>query len=135
MESRLERSAKNWDILAPVIDTPSDDADYDTLLSDIEVAIELNRDRNSKTLIELIKSMSTAALNYQSNTNPTLDGNGMDALRYLIKLHRIRQNDLPEIGGQGVVSEVLSGKRALTLRHVKGLAKRFKVSPGTFIDL
>ena len=33
----------------------------------------------------------------------------------------------PEIGSQGVVSEVLAGKRALNLRQVKALAKRFAV--------
>jgi HTH-type transcriptional regulator / antitoxin HigA len=135
MESTLERAAKTWDMLAPVIDTPKDDHDYDKLLSDIEIAIDLNRDRNSKELLQLINSMSTAALNYQAGNSPKIESTGLDALRYLVKLHRVRQNDLPEIGSQGVVSEVLSGKRALTLRHVKGLSKRFKVSPNTFIDL
>ncbi len=135
MESTLERAAKTWDMLAPVIHTPRDDHDYDKLLSDIEVAIELNRDRNSKELLQLINSMSTAALNYQADNEPHIEGKGLDALRYLVKLHKVRQNDLPEIGSQGVVSEVLNGKRALTLRHVRGLSKRFKVSPSTFIDL
>jgi len=135
MESTLERAAKNWDMIAPVIDTPSDDNHYDTLLQNIEVAIELNRDRSSKTLLELINSMSTAALGYETHASPNLTGNGLDALRYLVKLHRVRQNELTEIGSQGVVSEVLNGKRALTLRHIRGLAKRFKVSPSTFIDL
>jgi HTH-type transcriptional regulator/antitoxin HigA len=34
---------------------------------------------------------------------------------------------LPEVGSQGVVSEVLAGKRALNLRQVQALAQRFRV--------
>ena len=135
MESTLERATKNWDMLTPIIDTPNDANDYDSLLQNIEVAIELNRGRNSRAMLELINSMSTAALGYQEHAAPNLTGKGIDALRYLVKLHRVRQNDLPEIGSQGVVSEVLNGKRALTLRHIRGLSKRFKVSPSTFIDI
>ena len=135
MESTLEKAVKTWGMRAPVIDTPKDNYDYDTLLENIEMAMNLNRDNNSKTMLELISTMSNAALRYQTGIDPHITGNGLDALKYLVKLHGIRQTDLPEIGSQGVVSEVLSGKRALTLRHIKGLSRKFKVSPSTFIDV
>ena len=48
-------------------------------------------------------------------------------LAFLMAEHGLRQSELPEIGSQGVVSEVLSGRRALNLRQVKALAKRFAV--------
>lgn len=41
--------------------------------------------------------------------------------------------DLPEIGSQGVVSEVLAGKRELNIRQVRALSVRFGVSAATFI--
>jgi HTH-type transcriptional regulator/antitoxin HigA len=47
--------------------------------------------------------------------------------------HGFKQSDLTEIGSQGVVSEILSGKRQLNIRQVKMLSKRFGVSPGVFI--
>jgi HTH-type transcriptional regulator/antitoxin HigA len=47
--------------------------------------------------------------------------------------HGLRQADLPEIGSQGVVSEILAGRRELNLRQVRALAERFGVSPATFI--
>ena len=40
----------------------------------------------------------------------------------------LRQSDLPEVGSQGVMSEVLAGKRRLNARQVKALAQRFKVA-------
>jgi HTH-type transcriptional regulator/antitoxin HigA len=39
----------------------------------------------------------------------------------------LRQFDLPEIGNQAKVSEVLAGKRTTNLRQAKALAGRFKV--------
>ncbi|MEO1801157.1 MAG: transcriptional regulator, partial [Cyanobacteria bacterium J06629_2] len=43
--------------------------------------------------------------------------------------------DLSEIGSQGVVSEILSGKRKLNVRQIQLLAERFHVSPATFFDV
>jgi HTH-type transcriptional regulator/antitoxin HigA len=47
--------------------------------------------------------------------------------------HGLKQSDLPEIGSQGVVSEILAGKRALNVRQVKTLSVRFGVSTATFV--
>ena len=54
-------------------------------------------------------------------------------LKFLMQQHDLRQSDLPEIGSQGVVSEVLAGRRELNARQIKRLAKRFGVSPAVFI--
>lgn len=54
-------------------------------------------------------------------------------LKFLIQQHGLRQADLPEVGSQGVVSEVLAGKRELNARQIKRLAKRFGVSPAVFV--
>ena len=48
--------------------------------------------------------------------------------------HDLGQSDLPEIGSQGVVSEIISGKRGLNVRQISCLAKRFNVSPGVFVE-
>ncbi len=45
----------------------------------------------------------------------------------------VEESDLSEIGIQGVVSEILSGKRQLNVRQIKILSNRFKVSPAVFI--
>jgi HTH-type transcriptional regulator/antitoxin HigA len=54
-------------------------------------------------------------------------------LRYLIDRHGLKQRDLAvELGGESVVSEVLSGKRRLNAAHIEELSKRFHVSPAVF---
>ena len=47
--------------------------------------------------------------------------------------HDLRQADLPEVGSQGVVSEILSGKRELNVRQIRALAGRFGVSAAVFV--
>jgi HTH-type transcriptional regulator/antitoxin HigA len=48
--------------------------------------------------------------------------------------HDLKQSELPEIGSQGVVSEVLKGTRNLNIRQIKKLSSKFKISPLVFIQ-
>lgn len=56
-----------------------------------------------------------------------------EVLRLLMEQHGLRQGDLPEIGSQGVVSEVLNGKRDLNVGQIRRLAERFAIEPATFL--
>lgn len=55
-------------------------------------------------------------------------------LRYLMDEHSLRQSDLREIGSQGVVSEIIKGRRELNVRQIRAQAKHFGVSPAVFIS-
>jgi HTH-type transcriptional regulator/antitoxin HigA len=56
-----------------------------------------------------------------------------DILRFLLDRHGLKQRDpAAELGGESVVSEVLSGKRKLNAMHIDQLSKRFHVSPAVF---
>jgi HTH-type transcriptional regulator/antitoxin HigA len=45
----------------------------------------------------------------------------------------LKQRDIAaELGGESVVSEVLSGRRRLNASHIEQLSKRFHVSPAVF---
>lgn len=134
MQETLERAVHHWNMVAPVIDTPKSYDDYQQLLRNLKETMELVENRPNSPLAGLIKIMSRAAEEYEKRHIVAEQGNALLALRYLIKLHNVKQADLREIGSQGVVSEILNGKRSLTIRHVRELAKRFNVSPSTFID-
>ena len=58
---------------------------------------------------------------------------GADLLRFFMEEHNLSQSDVPEVGSQGVVSEVLSGKRELNVRQIRALSERFGVSPSVFV--
>jgi len=71
--------------------------------------------------------------NYESKLHPLPPTNGVDTLKFLMEQHGLKQTDLHEIGSQGVVSEILTGKRELNLRQVRALSERFGVSAATFL--
>ena len=54
-------------------------------------------------------------------------------LKFFMEQHNLKQSDLRELGSQGVVSEILKGKRELNTRQIKALSKRFHVSADVFI--
>ena len=51
----------------------------------------------------------------------------------MMQRDNLRQIDLPELGSQGVVSELLSGRRDFNARQAKVMAARFKVSAALFL--
>jgi HTH-type transcriptional regulator / antitoxin HigA len=56
-----------------------------------------------------------------------------DVLRFLLDRHGLKQRDIAaSLGGESVVSEVLSGKRKLNAAHIEQLSMRFHVSPAVF---
>ncbi|MCP4359013.1 MAG: helix-turn-helix domain-containing protein [Chloroflexi bacterium] len=61
------------------------------------------------------------------------EGDSISVLKYFMEEYELKQKDLSELGSQGVVSEILNGKRDLNLRQVKALSERFKVPPSLFI--
>ncbi len=65
--------------------------------------------------------------------HPLPESSGAEMLRYFMAEHALTQAEVPEVGSQGVVSEVLSGKRNLNVRQIRALAARFHVSPAVFV--
>jgi HTH-type transcriptional regulator / antitoxin HigA len=56
-----------------------------------------------------------------------------DVLRLLMEQHGLVQSDLPEVGSQGVVSEILRGKRRLNARQIQALTQRFGIAADLFL--
>ena len=82
---------------------------------------------------ELADAIGVFVERYESEHVPLAAGNPSDVLKLLMSEHGLRQTDLPEIGTQGVVSEVLAGKRELNTRQIRKLANRFGVSAAVFV--
>lgn len=83
-------------------------------------------------LYELLDTLGTVLHAYEQEHYPMPDCTGAEVLQYLMEEHGITQSDLPEVGSQGVVSEILRGKRELNVRQIRALSKRFTVSPAVF---
>ena len=87
----------------------------------------------SNPLMSLVDILSDWIEAYDHEHRPMPIVSGVDVLRAMMREHGLNQSDLPGLGTQSVVSEILSGKRKLNLRQIKWLAERFGVSVETFI--
>lgn len=85
------------------------------------------------SLAGLVGTLGNLIAAYEALRHTMAEASGSDVLRLLMSQHGLRQADLPEIGSQGVVSEILNGRRALNARQIRALATRFKVSPAVFL--
>ncbi len=57
-----------------------------------------------------------------------------EAVLELMRANGLKQKDLVEVfGTPSIVSEVLSGKRALSKEHIRRLSDRFHISPEVFL--
>ena len=59
---------------------------------------------------------------------------GMAVFSVLMEQNNLCINDFPELGSKSLVSKIMNGERQLTLRHIKALCDRFKLSPNIFFN-
>ena len=114
----------------------ANDEQYEQLLG---VMAELMERQQDGQLLETSPLSGLASLladrigEYEARSHPWPDDSSpASVLAYLMTEHELRQSDLPDIGSQGVVSEILRGKRALNLRQIAALSKRFAVPLDVF---
>jgi HTH-type transcriptional regulator/antitoxin HigA len=110
------------------------ESDYRRVTTLIDRLVDLVGDDRRHPLYELLDTLGTLTHAYEEEHYPMPDGTPAEALSTLMRDHDLSQRDLPEIGSQGVVSEVLRGKRSLNVRQIAALAERFAVSPMVFFD-
>ena len=107
--------------------------DYDAAVVRLNQLLDEVGDQADHPLYGLLDTLGTIVRAYEEEHVAMPAVSGVGALRYLMAEHALTQSDLPEIGSQGVVSELLAGKRKLNLRQVQALAARFNVSPAVFM--
>jgi len=133
MNTQLKEIAKVWPDIQDIFSVPHNEKDRKKLVVLLDALIDEVGNNESHPLSSLMETLGSLIETYEAHTIPEMEGNPIDALKLLIEEHGIKQSDLPEIGSQGVVSEILSGKRQLNLRQIKLLSKRFNISPAVFV--
>ncbi|AIS15365.1 helix-turn-helix domain-containing protein [Pseudomonas chlororaphis] len=133
MSVLIEQVAEHWQFVAPLLRKPKTEADYDRLVQALDELLDLTGEDEAHPLNSLVDIIGDWIEAYDLEHRPMPVASGVDVLRYMMREHGLTQSDLPGVGAQSVVSEILSGKRQLNLRQVRWLAARFKVSMETFI--
>lgn len=134
MNVSLTSALKHWPHFEPIISPPDDDATYGRLLSYLDQLLDIVGEDESHPLSVLINIIADNIEAYDEKYFTPKHTTGVDALKFLMQQHELRQTDLNGIASQGVMSEILNGKRKLNVRQIQALAKRFKVSPEVFMD-
>ena len=130
----LNRIENLWADIQPFLSVPHNEGEYNRLVSLLDELIDRIGEEEHHPLSSLMETLSTLIEGYEKKHLPPSQSDAISALKFLMKEHGLRQSDLVEVGSQGVVSEILSGKRKLNLRQVRRLSSRFNVSPAVFID-
>ena len=123
---------QSWQTIAPVL-TIRNEREYNTAMKRLNELLDEIGDDEKHPLYSLLDTLGTLIEAYEEEHHPIPDSSGADVLRYLMDEHGLTQSSLPEIGSQGVVSEVLNGKREMNVRQIRKLAQRFKVSTAVFV--
>ncbi|MBW1803885.1 MAG: helix-turn-helix domain-containing protein [Deltaproteobacteria bacterium] len=133
MNFQLKELAKVCPEIQPIFSVPHNKKDYNKLVNLLDSLIDEVGNNENHPLTSLMETIGSLIETYESQYINEIEGNPIDTLNALMEEHGLKQSDLSEIGSQGVVSEILSGKRQLNVRQIKILSKRFKVSPAVFI--
>jgi HTH-type transcriptional regulator/antitoxin HigA len=107
--------------------------DYEKAVVVVDEILDKIGEDEDHPLAELAEALSVFIESYEDTYTQLPDVPPKVMLKFLINEHSLNQADLPELGSQGVVSEILSGKRDLNVRQIKILAKRFGVSPAMLL--
>ncbi len=123
---------QHWMAVSPLLSLRNE-AEYDVAVARLNRLLDEVGTDEQHPLYSLLDTLGTLVHDYEEQHHPMPQISGADVLRFLMEEHGLTQADLPEIGSQGVVSDILRGKRELNVRQIRALAERFHVSPAVFI--
>lgn len=132
MNAMIKQAVDHWRYVAPLLSKPENDQDFHALIEALDELLDIAGDDETHPLIGLIHQLGDLVSAYENEHLPMPKGDGRAALAFLMAQQGLSQSDLPEVATQSVISEILSGKRQLNIRHIKALSERFNVSADTF---
>ncbi len=122
----------------PILAYIGNEDDYELALELVEALMEKigdNPDDPRSILLEIvIKSLDE----YEKRVCPEMASifanlnEPVAIIRVLMDQYQLQPSELPEIGSQEVVCQVLNGKIKLNINQVKAISQRFKINPALF---
>jgi len=118
--------------------TISTEEEYERALSLMQDILDATREtpqREDTThpLFSLLEWLTPLIQAYETEHFPMPDAEPREVLRFLMAQHDLTQSDLPEVGNQSVISQILAGHRALNARQIAALVERFGVRAEAFM--
>ena len=120
-----------WKVVSPRLAIKTQ-ADYERAVEILDQLLDVVGENERHALYGFLEVLGTLIESYETDHVQVKDSSPLEVLKFLMEQHDLSQSDLPELGSQGVVSEILHGKRELNTRQIKTLSERFGVSPAVF---
>ena len=120
-----------WKVVSPGLSIRTEQ-DHGRAVRMLDRLLDKVGDEQHHPLFGFLEVLGTLIESYESEHVKIRDASGAEVLKFLMAQHGLTQSDLPEVGSQGVVSEILHGERELNRRQIEVLSKRFSVSPAVF---
>ena len=133
MNTQLDNISKVWPSIKAIFSVPHTEKNYQNLSKTLDNLIDEIGDNESHELAPVMETIGKLVENYEERNHKINECSPIDSLKFLMQEHALKQSDLNELGSQGVVSEILAGKRTLTIEQIKKISERFHVSPLVFI--
>jgi HTH-type transcriptional regulator/antitoxin HigA len=122
----------HWTAISPLLSIRNEH-EYDLAVERLNRLLDEVGADEQHPLYTFLDTLGTLIHAYEEQHYPMPECSGVDVLRFLMDEHGLTQSDLSEVGSQGVISDILRGKRVLNVRQIRALAKRFQVSPAVFV--
>ncbi|MCJ2095081.1 transcriptional regulator [Methylobacterium sp. J-072] len=135
MRPFVKEAVEHWPHVAPLLTMPTNQTDYDRLVQAMDQILALVGEDEDHPLALLASRMGDLIEAYDEAHRPIPQVTGAAALRAIMDERGLSQGDLPEVGTQSVLSEILSGKRQINLRQAKALSERFAFPAAVFLGL
>jgi len=122
-------------VIAVLVAVPDCSAKVQALIESLDVLLDKGAADETSPLAGLACMVGDLISAYEQKHYPMPQAmSNIEVLCFFMDRDNLRQQDLPEIGNQAKVSEVLSGRRAINLRQAKALSERFNVDLALFLS-
>jgi len=117
-EYAIKHCIMHWDYIAPLLTPATTEDEYQALVESLDALLDSGAADEAHPLAGLAGMVGDLVSAYEQKHYPMPgEMSGVEALCFFMERDNLRQQDLPEIGNQAKVSEVLSGRSAINLRQ------------------
>ena len=135
MNDRLDTALAHWSYIAPLLTPPTNEAEYRVLVESLDAILDAGGADQAHPLAGMAVLVGELVSAWERTHVPMPEAmSAAETLRFFMQRDGLRQSDLPEVGNQAKVSELLNGARKINMRQALALAARFKVAMELFVD-
>jgi len=125
---------KNFEQISNFIFVPTNENEYSQIAGLLDAITDIVRDNENHPLSNLMDVLGVLIENYEDRFIPEPESDPIAVLKHFMKEYHLKPDDLSELGGHDIISEILDRKRKLNTKQIKLLSERFNISESVFFN-